>query len=250
MASDMQHIADIPAYIFGSSSQVAERVSHDLAPLSLGDTPQMSMWLIVAIMALLAHYLMWINHWSSKGRNHNRLFGLLFYFREDLPDKLSELSPSFKSYTSSGTVISFSVFWIAIVAYFSLLSQLKILLAAILLSAIFLTYGYQVMLIKLIGKIINDRGFALPMLQIKGISYTVVGITLLPTILCYALAQGHTREVFMYIVASQLFIISLLYVAKTFLFFISKKFSLLHTILYLCAVEIFPMTLFWALFNR
>ncbi len=250
MASDLQHIADIPAYIFGSSSRVVEGMACDLSPLNIMEGHQMSLWLIVAIMLLLAHYLMWINHWSSKGRNHHRLFKLLFYFREDLPSKLSELSPSFKSYTSSGTVISFSVFWIAIVAYFSLISQLKILLAAMLLSAIFLTYGYQVMLIKLIGKIINDRGFALPMLQIKEITYTVVGIILLPTILCYALSSGHTREVFMYIAAIQLIAVLVLYISKTFLFFISKKFSLLHTILYLCAVEIFPMTLFWALFNR
>ncbi|MFR9534350.1 MAG: DUF4271 domain-containing protein [Rikenellaceae bacterium] len=250
MASDLQHIADIPAYIFGPSSKLAEGIGEAVTPLSAAETAQAGVWFILAILALIAHYLMWLNHWSSKGRNHSRLFKLLFYYREDLPTKLTELSPSFKNYTSSGTVISFSVFWLAIATYFSLFAQLELIIAAMLLSAIFLTYGYQVMLVRLIGKIINDRGFAKPMLQIKGITYTVVGITILPTILCYTLTQGRAHEVFTYIVGAQLLAIALLYISKTFLFFISKKFSLLHTILYLCAVEIFPISLFWALFNR
>ncbi|MBQ5352799.1 MAG: DUF4271 domain-containing protein, partial [Alistipes sp.] len=38
----------------------------------------------------------------------------------------------------------------------------------------------------------------------------------------------------------------ILFVKETFLFFVSQKISILHWILYLCALEIFPLSLLLA----
>ncbi|MFI3264622.1 MAG: DUF4271 domain-containing protein [Rikenellaceae bacterium] len=245
MDKNLKNITDIPAYIFGSESTIGNTIQ--LGEASLW---HLGIWSVAGIFLFIALYLMWLNHWSSKGHNHSRLFGLQLYFRKDLGEKLSELSPSFSRYTLSGTLFYFAVFWVAIVTFFALMPTLRVEIAAIILAAIALIYIYQILLVNLIGKIINHRDFAKLMLHIKGMANTMIGIMVVPTILCYALTNGKAHDIFMYIVAVQFFTITMLYTLNTFIFFISKKFSVLHTILYLCAVEIFPITLFWGFFNR
>ncbi len=245
MNNELKNIADIPAYIFGSESTIGNSMQSAEASLW-----QIGIWFVAGIFLFIALYLMWLNHWSSKGHNHRRLFNLQLYFRKDLGEKLSELSPSFSRYTLSGTLFYFAVSWIAIVTLFALMPTLKIEIAAIILVAIVLIYTYQIIVVNLIGKIINHRDFAKLMLQIKGMANTMAGIMVVPTILCYALTNGKAHDMFVYIVGAQLLIITILYISNTFIFFISKKFSVLHTILYLCAVELFPITLFWGFFNR
>lgn len=55
---------------------------------------------------------------------------------------------------------------------------------------------------------------------------------------------------FTYIAIIQIVIFIGIYLFRSLLLFTSQKISILHWILYLCAVEIFPLSLWWAFFVR
>ncbi len=73
-------------------------------------------------------------------------------------------------------------------------------------------------------------------------------IFLMPWIVLSALRGG--SDLFFYISMVFVGIFTLIYLIRSFLLFTSKKISILHWILYLCGVEIFPVTLIWAFFTR
>ncbi len=243
MIDNLQNINDIPVYIFGGESSVnsfSEPIAALVEPASVGS------WFVVVASAVLLFYLTWINHWSVRNQSHLTLFSLFFYFRGDYPTKFNELAPSFKTYSGVGSCMGYLVVWLAIVT--SLALQPQIAMAAIM--GVVVVNIYQELLIYLIGVVVNSREFSKLLSHLKAVWYTIVGIIAIPTVLCFSLTDGTVQEVFMYITVIQIVAIALMYFIKTFLLFLTKKVSLLHTILYLCAVEIFPITLVWGFFCR
>lgn len=73
-------------------------------------------------------------------------------------------------------------------------------------------------------------------------------IYLMPIILLCAF--GAYDSLRFYFALLMVTIFTLVYIIRTFLLFRTKKISILLWILYLCAVEIFPITLAWAFFTR
>ncbi len=246
MRLELQNIQDIPAHIFGSGSMLCDGAAAGDALMLQG----VSFWFVVVVFVVLLCYLLWLNHWSARGVNHHMLLSLFTYFRHDYVAKLQEVSPSFERYITTGSFVGFVAFWLASLSYFGLSISQRAWLSLALLVGVISIFFFQIVVLYLGGRLINNRGFAKVLLQCKKINYATAGIVILPTILCYSLTNGKEHEVFMYLVVLQLVVVTSIYVYKTFVLFLCEKVSVLHTILYLCGVEIFPITLVWGIFCK
>lgn len=126
----------------------------------------------------------------------------------------------------------------------SLLLTLGVALASLLF------YLYGILLLRIVGGVTLTGPFVTQLIRIKR-GYAALGaVSLAPVVLLFALSPQGSDAVWISLLSAGLFITFLLYLRETFALFISKKVSILHWILYLCAVEIFPVSLLWQLVVR
>ncbi len=129
-------------------------------------------------------------------------------------------------------------------------STLSLLLALGVGLFFLLVYLYGILLLRAVGGVTLTSGFTTQLIRIKR-GYAALGaIILAPVILLFALSPLGSDTIWAGLLTAGWLITFLLYLRETFALFISKKVSILHWILYLCAVEIFPVTLLWLLVVR
>lgn len=129
-------------------------------------------------------------------------------------------------------------------------STLSLLLALGVGLLFLLIYLYGILLLRAVGGVTLTSGFTTQLIRIKR-GYAALGaIILAPVILLFALSPLGSDTIWAGLLTAGWLITFLLYLRETFALFISKKVSILHWILYLCAVEIFPVTLLWLLVVR
>ena len=129
-------------------------------------------------------------------------------------------------------------------------STLSLLLALGVWLLFLLVYLYGILLLRAVGGVTLTSGFTTQLIRIKR-GYAALGaIILAPVILLFALSPLGSDTIWAGLLTAGWLITFLLYLRETFALFISKKVSILHWILYLCAVEIFPVTLLWLLVVR
>lgn len=129
-------------------------------------------------------------------------------------------------------------------------STLSLLLALGVGLLFLLVYLYGILLLRAVGGVTLTSGFTTQLIRIKR-GYAALGaIILAPVILLFALSPLGSDTIWAGLLTAGWLITFLLYLRETFALFISKKVSILHWILYLCAVEIFPVTLLWLLVVR
>lgn len=129
-------------------------------------------------------------------------------------------------------------------------STLSLLLALGVGLLFLLVYLYGILLLRAVGGVTLTSGFTSQLIRIKR-GYAALGaIILAPVILLFALSPLGSDTIWAGLLTAGWLITFLLYLRETFALFISKKVSILHWILYLCAVEIFPVTLLWLLVVR
>ena len=129
-------------------------------------------------------------------------------------------------------------------------STLSLLLALGVGLLFLLVYLYGILLLRAVGGVTLTSGFTTQLIRIKR-GYAALGaIILAPVILLFALSPLGSDTIWAGLLTAGWLITFLLYLRETFALFISKKVSILHWILYLCAVEIFPVSLLWLLVVR
>lgn len=129
-------------------------------------------------------------------------------------------------------------------------STLSLLLALGVGLLFLLVYLYGILLLRAVGGVTLTSGFTTQLIRIKR-GYAALGaIILAPVILLFALSPLGSDTIWAGLLTAGWLITFLLYLRETFALFISKKVSILHWILYLCVVEIFPVTLLWLLVVR
>ncbi|WP_302366219.1 DUF4271 domain-containing protein [uncultured Alistipes sp.] len=129
-------------------------------------------------------------------------------------------------------------------------STLSLLLALGVGLLFLLVYLYGILLLRAVGGVTLTSGFTTQLIRIKR-GYAALGaIILAPVILLFALSPLGSDTIWAGLLTAGWLITFLLYLRETFALFINKKVSILHWILYLCAVEIFPVTLLWLLVVR
>ena len=110
--------------------------------------------------------------------------------------------------------------------------------------------AYQMAVVRLAGAVTISQPFISQLVLLKRTYFALGVIVTSPVLLLFALCPRGTGNVWFCIIIIELAITAGLYLRETLNLFITKKISILHWFLYLCTVEIFPISLLWLLSVR
>lgn len=109
---------------------------------------------------------------------------------------------------------------------------------------------FQASLIRITGAITLSQPFISQLVLLRRTYFSLAVIITSPTLLLFALCPRGTGGAWFIVGAVELIITAVLYLRESLNLFISKKISILLWILYLCTVEVFPISLLWLLAAR
>ena len=109
---------------------------------------------------------------------------------------------------------------------------------------------FQRGVVRLAGAVTLSQPFVSQLILLKRTYFTLGVIVTIPALLLFALCPRGTGDVWFCIIVIELLATVFLYLRETLNLFLSKKISILHWILYLCTVEIFPISLIGLLAAR
>ena len=110
--------------------------------------------------------------------------------------------------------------------------------------------AYQTIAVRLAGALTLSQPFIAQLMLLKRTCFALGMILISPPLLLFALCPQGTGGVWFCIIAVELAAAAALYLKETLNLFLSKKVSILHWFLYLCTVEVFPVSLLWLLAVR
>ena len=114
----------------------------------------------------------------------------------------------------------------------------------------FLIILFQSSAIRIAGAITLSQDFITQLALLRRTYFALAVLITSPPLLLFALCPRGTGGVWFICVAVELIITAVLYLKESLNLFISKKISILHWFLYLCTVEVFPISLLWLLATR
>ena len=114
-----------------------------------------------------------------------------------------------------------------------------------LLAIVLILLG-EFLALQIIGFVSERRHFCKRLLHTKLMNMCIGMAAVLPAGLVFLLSPDPMARTAFYIMAIECLILLIIFVKETFLLFVSEKISILHWILYLCALEIFPASLMLA----
>lgn len=109
---------------------------------------------------------------------------------------------------------------------------------------------FQLATVRLAGAVTLSQPFISQIVLLKRTYFALAVIVTSPVLLLFALCPRGTGGVWFCIIVIELIVTAILYLREVLNLFISKKVSILHWILYLCIVEVFPVSLLWLLVAR
>ena len=130
---------------------------------------------------------------------------------------------------------------------FSAFASLPVLgIGGVTLAAILATmFGERIMLY-LVGAINDKNDTCKTIWHIKLLHFSLVIILLAPLLILVLLTEGITAEIALYTSVAICSLTLISFIKETFLLFRAQRFSIFHWILYLCALEFFPLSLLLA----
>lgn len=102
---------------------------------------------------------------------------------------------------------------------------------------------YQLAVLGAAGWLTGSRKFMARLNYLRKINFSLFSIALTPLLLMFSLAGGHGVETLTVLLCSGLGSIVIFHLVRTYMLFVDEKISKLYWFLYLCGVEIFPVTL-------
>ncbi|WP_418424462.1 DUF4271 domain-containing protein [Alistipes sp.] len=109
---------------------------------------------------------------------------------------------------------------------------------------------YQLAAVRLAGAVTLSQPFISQLILLKRTYFSLAVIVTSPALLLFALCPRGTGGVWFCIIIIELTVTAILYLREAVNLFIAKKISILHWFLYLCTVEVFPISLLWLLTVR
>lgn len=109
---------------------------------------------------------------------------------------------------------------------------------------------FQFLLVRITGAVTLSQPFISQLTLLRRTYFALGVIVTSPTLLLFALCPRGTGGAWFIVGAVELIITAVLFLRESLNLFISKKISILLWILYLCAVEVFPISLLWLLVAR
>ena len=108
----------------------------------------------------------------------------------------------------------------------------------------------QSIVLSVVGVVTQSLSMVSALIRVRLIYFVFCVVIVAPILLIALLGQGAAYQVWMNMGLVAVAATLLLYAKESVELFISKKVSILHWILYLCAVEILPFTLVWQIVTR
>ena len=103
----------------------------------------------------------------------------------------------------------------------------------------------QTALVRIAGAVTVSQPFVSQLMLLRRTYFALAVIVTSPALLLFALCPRGTGNVWFSVITIELAMTAFLYLKESLNLFISKKISILHWFLYLCTVEIFPVSLLW-----
>ena len=85
---------------------------------------------------------------------------------------------------------------------------------------------------------------------LKRTYFSLAVVIIAPVLLLHVLCDEDSGRIWLLIGLAEAAVTAILYLKETLSLFLSKNFSILHWFLYLCTVELFPVSLLWLLITR
>ena len=101
----------------------------------------------------------------------------------------------------------------------------------------------QVALLWLIGRVAMCEYITSQLLRLRKICFSIFTISCAPAVLLYSLSEIGDAKLLLYIIGFEVITLFAVFLYETYVLFAVKKISVLHWILYLCTVELFPVSL-------
>ena len=155
-------------------------------------------------------------------------------------------------YGSLGKLFMLGVCFVGVLAAIAVaragvgLPQQVMMYAPFAVMAIFLgVIISQYLLLGVVGFVTQSYSEVASLMRIRLTYFVLSTIMVAPALLMALIGTGVGADVWLNVVCVALGVVGVLFVRESVGFFISKKVSILHWILYLCTVEILPLTLLW-----
>ena len=103
----------------------------------------------------------------------------------------------------------------------------------------------QAALVRIAGAVTVSQPFVSQLMLLRRTYFALAVIVTSPALRLFALCPRGTGNVWFSVITIELAMTAFLYLKESLNLFISKKISILHWFLYLCTVEIFPVSLLW-----
>lgn len=110
--------------------------------------------------------------------------------------------------------------------------------------------AYQFAVLRTAGAVTLEQPFAAQLLRLKHTYFSFGAVVVSPPLLLFAFAPGGAGGAWLCLAAAGSAVTAVLYVRETLYLFLGKKISILHWFLYLCTVEVFPVSLLCLLAAR
>ena len=113
------------------------------------------------------------------------------------------------------------------------------------MGAFVVVISVQYLMLLIVGAITQSVNEVMALMRIRLIYFVMAIVMVAPILLISQMGIGGGYEIWQNVGYITALIAFVLFIRESIGFFISKKVSILHWILYLCAVEILPLTLLW-----
>lgn len=133
----------------------------------------------------------------------------------------------------------------------SMLSPGAVMAMPVIMISLFCIFViYEITLLWVVGGVTLSQPFIEELVYLKRVYLTLTVVAISPTILLFALSARNEGVGLLYFIAVEAVVVLVMFLKETLALFIHKKISILNWFLYLCAVEIFPVSLLWLMLIR
>ncbi len=119
-------------------------------------------------------------------------------------------------------------------------------LGGLVFGAIFALVVAERAMLYIVGVVSENKKLCEAIGQIKLLYFSITIILLAPMLILALLTDESTAQIALFVSVAICLISLILFIKDTFLLFQTQRFSIFHWILYLCALEIFPLSLLFA----
>ena len=188
------------------------------------------------------------------------LFSSVFSRRVISADRVGERRRSEIFYGFLGKLFLLGAAFVGVLAMLSIvgehtmqvgLTQDVMMAVPLIAVAVFLAViVFQYIELLIVGVVIRSLPEVFAIMRLRLTYFVFFTVIAAPILLISQMGQAESYEVWGSLGLVATFLSLMLYLRESLQFFISKKISILHWFLYLCTVEILPLTLLWQLVVR